>query len=206
MVCSNKKVIAVDCDDVLALFVPSLIAFHNYTYGSSLELKNFHSYEFYEVWGGTAEECMVKMHEFFESEYFSSMQPVAGAYDCLKELSEYYEFHIVTARQHFLEERTRAWIDAFFPGIFKDLHFGNHYGEGKRISKPEFCRAINAELLIDDAVKHARACSEAGIKTILFGDYAWNQLKNDEEDLDAKMVHRVSSWNEVKEILLPLKM
>lgn len=39
---------------VLGHFVPQLCLFHNEKYGTSLQLKDFYSYNFWEVWGGTA--------------------------------------------------------------------------------------------------------------------------------------------------------
>lgn len=46
----------------------------------------------------------------------------------LRSLTPFFNFVVVTARQHFLEERTRAWLNTHFQGVFTDVVFGNHYG------------------------------------------------------------------------------
>ncbi|CAM9707348.1 unnamed protein product [Discosporangium mesarthrocarpum] len=108
------------------------------------------------------------------------------------------ELHVVTSRQHTLEEVTRAWISKHFPEIFVDVHLGNHYGEsGEKISKPDLCKKIQAEMLIDDSLRYTRQCSTAGIKACLFGNYPWNST---DEPLPTTLV-RASDWDEVDKIL-----
>lgn len=61
----KKPVLAIDVDEVLAYFVPSLAEFHNEYYrcetGSLLTAESFVSYDFCKVWGGTMEESYVKV-------------------------------------------------------------------------------------------------------------------------------------------------
>ena len=59
---SGKPVVAVDIDEVLALFVPALVDFHNQSYESSLTPDSFFSYEFHEVWGGSQVETAEKVN------------------------------------------------------------------------------------------------------------------------------------------------
>ncbi len=58
---AKKQIIAVDIDEVLALFVPAVADFHNEVYESSLTADSFFSYEFHKVWGGTLEETNDKV-------------------------------------------------------------------------------------------------------------------------------------------------
>ena len=171
--------LAVDIDECLAHFIPALCEFHNEIHGSSLSSSSFSSYEFHNVWGGTREEADAKMISFFQSVHFKEkIRPIDGAFEALKWLKAQFpgvELHIVTARQHFLEDETRSWIAKHYPGIFEELHFGNHYStSGKKRSKPEMCREIGAIALIDDSQVYAGQCAVEGIKTVLFGNYAWN--------------------------------
>ena len=57
----KKKTIACDCDEVLAYFVPALAEWHNSEYGTKLNARDFHSYAFKKVWGGSHDETMTKM-------------------------------------------------------------------------------------------------------------------------------------------------
>ncbi|CAN0358697.1 unnamed protein product, partial [Discosporangium mesarthrocarpum] len=53
----KRRVVAIDLDEVLGLFVSQLVLFHNTTFGTSLTVEDFTSYEFHEVWGGGKEEA-----------------------------------------------------------------------------------------------------------------------------------------------------
>lgn len=77
------------------------------------------------------------------------------------------------------QDETIAWIEMHFPGIFKDIHFGNHWAkEGKSLSKSEICRNIGAHCLIDDNPGYAIECAEAGINVLLYDwkmEYPWSK-------------------------------
>jgi predicted amidohydrolase len=212
---SGRPVIAVDIDEVLADFIPALALFHNDTWGSSFSAQHFDSYEFHDVWGGTREECNVKMTSFFESVHFrEKIYPVPLAKECLQQLKEDtgVELHIVTSRQHAIADATREWIAKHYEGIFEELHFGNHYSSvGKKRSKPEMCKEIGALAIIDDSQTYAGQCAQEGIPCVLFGDYAWNKhdtgaggaawVEKVGPDV-AKYVHRVgTNWTQAAQTL-----
>jgi len=212
----GKPTIAVDCDEVLAQFVPALCEFHNATYGTpALSARTFHSYKFCEVWGGTNEESMEKVFAFFKSPYFlDNLKPIDGALNVLSSFRDSFDFVIVTSRQHSIQDQTLKWLRANFPpGIFKDVLFGNHWtrdapgpeiATSNKRSKQEMCRAANAVLLIDDSVKYARQCSTVLDGVVLFGNYAWNQLSEDESGLPEN-VTRANSWSEVARVLSDMR-
>ncbi|CAN0264382.1 unnamed protein product, partial [Ectocarpus sp. 12 AP-2014] len=166
----NKPVVAVDLDEVLGEFVLQLCAFHNDQHGTSLTPASFNSYYFHEVWGGTRAEADAKMVEFFKTPYFlDGIPPLAGATEVLRKHSRSLTFYVVTSRQDSLQAHTKRWIDAHYPGIFAGLRFGNHFStEGAVRSKPDLCRMIGAEMIIDDNTKYATECASAGIRTLLF--------------------------------------
>ena len=60
---SLKPVLAIDVDEVIAFFIPSLADFHNETYGNDVVLtaQSFFSYDFCKVWGGSLEDSYVKV-------------------------------------------------------------------------------------------------------------------------------------------------
>ncbi len=58
----QKTVLALDIDEVLALFVPKLVEYHNYVDPDHpLTPSAFFSYEFHKVWGGSKEDCAKKV-------------------------------------------------------------------------------------------------------------------------------------------------
>lgn len=101
------------------------------------------------------------MEIFFESKYFADdIRPVHGAYEALLDLKERYQLHIVTARQHKIEAVTRQWIERYYPGIFAEVHFGNHYStDGKSRTKIEICTSIGAFLLVRLYIEVCSTCS-----------------------------------------------
>lgn len=64
---STKPVLAVDVDEVIAFFIPSLAVFHNEVYGGDVPLtaQSFFSYDFCKVWGGSVEDSYVKVRSVF---------------------------------------------------------------------------------------------------------------------------------------------
>eukprot|EP00761_Pharyngomonas_kirbyi_P001564 gb/GECH01001568.1/.p1 GENE.gb/GECH01001568.1/~~gb/GECH01001568.1/.p1 ORF type:complete len:205 (+),score=54.90 gb/GECH01001568.1/:1-615(+) len=196
------SVIACDLDEVLGTFVEQLAQFHNRVYNTNLSLSDFDSYQFWNVWGGNAKEAATKINEFFESPEFDSLKPIPGAHEALKELKEKgYTLVLVTSRQTFLKEKTMKFLDKNYPGIFDQVRLGNHYGEGKKKSKPEMCRELGASILIDDSLKYCTECAHDDIKAVLFdlnGEYPWN---NTDEPLHSNIT-RVSNWKEALNVVL----
>eukprot|EP01084_Bolivina_argentea_P312233 540541_1 len=214
----RKPVIAVDLDEVLCHFVPHLAEFINHERPACcsptslpLSATDFFSYKFYEVWGGTQEDSDNLMQLFFASRFFigdenemnnaprEGVQPIQGAREILQKHLANFEFHVVTSRHTELEDETRRWINIHYPKIFSGVHLGNHYGKsGEMISKPEVCREINAQLLIDDCLQFVQMCGNEDIPTLLFQSYPWNMC--DKECLPPKCC-RVGGWDEVGRIL-----
>jgi uncharacterized HAD superfamily protein len=191
----SKLIVAVDMDEVLCHFVPKLIDFHNETYKTEIKFEGFHNYAFHKVWGGTPEETTQKVNLFFESPHFKSLPRVKNSFETLLKLKDRCTFVIVTSRQTALKEITLRYVEEHFPDIFDDIMLGNHYGEtGTKLSKPEMCQKVGATILIDDSLLYAQDCSKNGIKTILFGNYPWNQSKHDLHEL----IVRVSGWEDVE--------
>jgi uncharacterized HAD superfamily protein len=203
----ENRVIAVDLDEVLGSFVLQLCRFHNDTYGTDLNVSDFHSYHFADVWGGTSEAALQKVFQFFQSHYFTDIPPVDGALIALQRLkAEGATLYVVTSRQQVIEEATKEWLSRHYLNIFDGVYFGNHYAlEGKSISKPDMCKLCGAHVLIDDNLGYAQQCAAANIRVILFdheGAYPWNKT---EAELHVNIV-RLHSWEAVVDALLNMSM
>ena len=198
----KKKTIACDCDEVLAYFVPALAEWHNSEYGTTLNARDFHSYAFKEVWGGSHDETMAKMEAFFKTPFFLNIKPVENAFETLKRLSRRFRFVVVTSRQHYLKTQTIEWINRHFPGIFDEILLGNHWtrsdDRSAKITKQEMCAEAGACVLIDDSTKYALQCASSLDHVILFGHYAWNRGLG---KVFSSNVHRVANWKEVENFL-----
>lgn len=202
-------VIAIDLDEVLGHFIPPLCDFHNEAYGTSITPADFTSYRFCEVWGGDDQLSIEKVHAFFKSSHFLDIPVVPGAVASTTRLRELgYQLVIVTSRQLVIEQVTREWIARHFPSnTFSHIVFGNHWGvTGRKISKVELCRQLNAQLLVDDGLRYVTEMAAVSKPAILFdlnASYAWNRS---EKPLP-KGITRVHSWSAVVEkiqTILPL--
>ncbi|KAJ3316444.1 hypothetical protein HDU76_001788 [Blyttiomyces sp. JEL0837] len=185
----------------LSIFLPT----------THLNYRDFNSYKYEEVWGGTPAQAVEKVRLFYDSDHFSDrMQPVPGAYESLRILKSYYRLVIVTSRQEVVHEETHSFVKKHYPDIFDELHFANHHltvEEAARMvskTKSQLCKEVGAKILIDDALSHAMDCSANGIFVYLFdheGAYMWNKLAE-----DAKLppnVQRVHSWDDIVQALIP---
>ncbi|KAL1919056.1 uncharacterized protein VTP21DRAFT_2437 [Calcarisporiella thermophila] len=201
------RTLAIDLDECLSLTMAALVKWHNTHYGTQLKESDFFSYNYWEVWGGSRDESIVKVREFYVSEEFREMQPVPGALEAMKTLKERgFKLYVVTSRQEFVRKQTEEFIDRHFPNIFEDIILTNHYlatsEQGLAIPrmKSEICHQLKAELLVDDTLHNAFDVANAGINVLLFdlnASYAWSRLPEGEE-LPPR-VKRVFSWEQVLE-------
>ncbi len=91
--------IGIDFDEIITDSLSVIIELHNAKYGTKLKKEDFHSYRFWEIWGGTKEEAVRKVHEFMETDRFAHMSPVAGSLKVLRALKESgHELYIITGR------------------------------------------------------------------------------------------------------------
>ncbi|MCC7574247.1 hypothetical protein KO361_01530 [Candidatus Woesearchaeota archaeon] len=192
--------IGVDLDEVLCEFLSGLIDFHNSVYGSSLVFDDFFSYNFWEVWGGDVEEAKLKVFAFYESDFFKNLKPVKGAVEGVKALGEIHELFIITARQEFIADKTKVWLDLFFPGLFKGLIIVNHLSNsGVSRSKGDVCDELNISVMIEDSFGYAVDCLRNDRLVILFNK-PWNVNKG-----IVKGIVRVNSWEDCVRVINSFK-
>lgn len=184
--------IGVDLDEVISETLVAIIQFHNDTYGTRLELDDFKSYRFWETWGGTREEAVDKVHEFFRSPYARLAKPVVGAQNAVLELGKSNELHVITARPEELAGLTHYWIREHFNGAFAEIHFANHFSKigGRARTKAEICDALGVRMLIEDSADFAAECARDD-RAVFLLDRPWNKTEL------PSSVYRVSSWDDL---------
>ncbi|MCE0481837.1 hypothetical protein HAX54_039926 [Datura stramonium] len=196
----DKIVVAVDVDEVLGNFVSALNEFVADRYSSYHSVSEYHVYEFFKIWKCSRDEADIRVHEFFKTSYFKTgIRPIPGARQTLQKLSRFCNLSIVTSRQNAIKDHTIEWIERHYPGLFQDIHFGNHFAlNGQSIAKSDICRSLGANVLIDDNPRYAIECAEVGIKVLLFdyeNSYPWSKS----ESLNGHpMVKKVHNWGEVE--------
>ncbi|MBU2639375.1 MAG: hypothetical protein KKG75_01565 [Nanoarchaeota archaeon] len=182
--------IALDIDDVLADLVPALARFHNDRYGTKLKKKDFHSYRFSEVWGGSNGGAYGKMWSFLHSPYFFNLRPMEGAVEGIRGLGNNPENGLIsiTSRPRRLKNLTRNWIERYFPDISEIYFSRNNYVDfGNSPKKVDYCKSSSVDVLVEDSLEYARECGEGGIKVVLL-DQPWNRQETPEG------VVRVNNW------------
>ncbi|XP_020269331.1 uncharacterized protein LOC109844630 isoform X2 [Asparagus officinalis] len=195
----EKMVVAVDVDEALNKFIAD-------RYSLNHTVSDYYVYEFFRIWNCSRAEADIRVHEFFKTHYFTSgIHPIPGARDTLHKLSSFCNLSVVTSRQNVIKDHTLQWIEQHYPGLFQEIHFGNHFAlDGKSKPKSEICRSLGAQVLIDDNPRYALECAEIGIRVLLFdyyNSYPW--CKNDTVD-SHPLVTRVKDWEEVEQNLASL--
>lgn len=192
--------VAVDVDEVLGSFLATLNVFCQEEYRISHDVSEFFVYDFMKIWKCSQAEANHRVHQFFESEHFNEgIPPIPGAFEALQRLSGYCHLSVVTSRQHVIRAPTLEWIKRHFPGIFEDVHFGNHFAlSGAARPKSEICKELGLEVLIDDNPRYALECAEHGIRVLLFDwnlSYPWSKTADGPEH---PLITRVKDWDDVE--------
>ncbi|KAJ7289976.1 hypothetical protein O6H91_10G104000 [Diphasiastrum complanatum] len=192
--------VAVDVDEVLGSFLATLNIFIAERYFLRHNLSEYHVYDFMQIWNCSQIEANQRVHAFFESEHFKDgIFPIPGAYQSLLRLAEYCNLIVITSRQHIIRKPTMDWIEQHFPGIFEEVHFGNHFAlHGQARPKSEICRSMGVDILIDDNPRYAVECAEHGIEVLLFDfkeSYPWSRTPDGPVH---PLITRVRDWMEVE--------
>ncbi|XP_047307818.1 uncharacterized protein LOC124911385 [Impatiens glandulifera] len=200
----DKVVVAVDVDEVLGNFVSTLNLFIADRYSLNHSVSEYHVYEFAKIWNCTRDEANIRVHEFFKTPYFKrGIQPIPGAQEALQKLSRFCNFSVVTSRQNAIKDDTIEWIEKHYPGLFQDIHFGNHFClEGQSRTKSEICSSVGAKILIDDNPRYAAECAEAGMGVLLFdyeNSYPWCKT---ESVWEHPLITKVHNWKQVEDELM----
>lgn len=200
----EKIVVAVDVDEVLGNFVSALNRFIADRYSVKHSVSEYHVYEFFKIWNCSRDEADIRVHEFFKTSYFKTgIHPIPGAQQALHKLSRFCNLSIVTSRQNAIKDHTIEWIEKHYPGLFQEIHFGNHFAlDGESRPKSEICRSLGAKVLIDDNPRYAIECAEIGIRVLLFdyeNSYPWCKTESVSQH---PLVTKVHDWEEVEQQLV----
>lgn len=193
----TKKIIAVDADDTLFDENTAIRLYMNDTYGFKhteadyLVTGPFENY-WERIWQLEPEKTHKMYEEFVGSFKKQHLAPIKNAFQVLKRLQQEYDLVIITSRDHRTVEWTHAALSKHYPELFNDVHFVALWGNGEKVTKAKICVEIGASYLIDDSYDHCKLASEAGVQTILFGDYGWNRNK----PLESRMT-RCKDWQAV---------
>jgi len=193
----SKKRIAVDIDDVLAAYAEGFVAFSNERWGTNLTVEDYDEH-WAAMWQTDHEETERRAQLINESGIHGRFRHDDTAAAVLRRLKERFDLVVVTARLISNKAVTAVWVERYFEGIFSEVRHAGIWEQDvpdrHTLTKVDVLREVGVDYLVDDQPKHCLAAAEAGMPTILFGDYAWNR---NVEVPDG--VTRCRDWGEVEE-------
>jgi uncharacterized HAD superfamily protein len=193
-----KKVIAIDVDDVLAANAAGFVAYSNKRWGTNLTVDDYQEH-WGEMWQIDHEESEQRALEFHQSSAIAEYDHDDTALPVLLELKRNYRLVVVTSRRKMVERPTLEWLNRHYEDVFDEIMFAGLFDAGNtegayKGTKLDTLKHIDAAYLIDDQTKHCFPAAEAGIRAILFGEYAWNR-----EEALPDGVTRCRNWQAVGE-------
>lgn len=192
----QKTILAVDCDEVLADTIWSLLAFNTYMFnGLPIQRSDITTFFRHEIpwYNASYEYAQSYRDDFFASPYAIETLPVLWSQQWVKKLKElWYDLKVVTSRRLTRKQLTLDWIEKFFPGMFSDIVFWestieNHHG----VNKAELMNHIGATCLIDDWLHNCLQIADWWYEALLM-----DNPRNRFPDLPT-WVHRVGNRDEI---------
>jgi 5'(3')-deoxyribonucleotidase len=181
--------IAVDLDEVLFPLLKPMMKYHRVNEPSTMR----YPYKFSEVFGVTPDRAQSMLYAYCDTYEFENQRPVIGARHNVEAISQNVDkMYIVTGRQEFLRDKTEKWIQTHFPNVFNDIIFTNSYTPDE-IRKADVCKALNADLVIDDLIETCKDCKELKIKSINYIGipvYPWCTPERSE-------IFKAASWTDI---------
>jgi uncharacterized HAD superfamily protein len=197
----TKPILAIDIDDVLMPHYDELAAFLSREFKvkiTSLDISQRKSLDMIEASSGLGREEILKRIDAYLLTDDFYLDPYPGAFEALTKLVKHYRLVSITARPMPMTTMTQAWIRKHFPSLFEEIKFVGPMGWGQGSSdKADALGELKVTVLVDDHLRHCGVAAKLGIRTLLFGDYAWNQLEKLPDGIE-----RVHNWDEVLDRLL----
>lgn len=167
----HRKAIAVDIDEVLCPFLIPMAKWR----GLKIKKKKY-PYVYREVFDIPELKSREMVYEFYESDDFRNLEPLPGAWKGMAKLYDNgYKIYVVSGRQSRVRDETERWLGWNFPFQIHDLILTNSYMPCE-IQKSDICKAIGANIIIDDNYDICVQCEQEHIKAYNFvGDpmYPW---------------------------------
>lgn len=175
-----KPLIALDIDDTLADSTETIITSVNSHFDANIPREAY--FKPGEYWGYYkrvwAEHGLELNEEDLDEKMVADMTELAllpSALFVVNQLSDRYDFVIVTARNPKREELTRTWLRQALPDHDIDVHFSEAHRDESKMTKGQICKKLGAQYLIDDNVGHCEGAAAEGITAVLFGEYGWHE-------------------------------
>jgi len=191
-----QKIIAIDCDEVVANTIDSIFTFNGHTFNwLPIQRDDITTFFWHEIpkFAANAEYVQAYRDDFFLSPEAMHIAPLSWAKQWVQALYDlWYDLKIVTSRWQGIEQMTREWIEQHFPGLFSDVVFWSATIHNHHLTnKADLMRYIGATSLVDDGLHNCLQVSAWWYETLLF-DNPWNQT-----EMHIPGMKRVKDWQEI---------
>jgi hypothetical protein len=205
---SRLPLLGVDLDNVLSASDASMLLALERVTGRPLTAHAASSYEALAAGLISRDEVMEALEVFHGADELGRLEVTSGAADALRELSERYEVHVVTARPESTRVATAAWLEARGMGeAVSGLHFANPSPSAQPIHGQPDGRASKTELpypwsaFVEDHLPTALAFARRGVVSCLLS-VPWHAHGDGHGDEDPPNLVRVASWADAARVLL----
>lgn len=183
--------VGTDLDDCVLDYVGTFSEFCRERYGTTFMFEDFTEYDFSKVMQTDREVVIRYIKEFNNSKTLLDTEPIP-TYGEIEQIASVGQIIPITARPRDLGYATRIYLDYHFPGFFQEVNFSRDPKTKKRdyYNKARICKRLGIDVMIEDNLKYATACADAGVRTLLF-DRPWNRRG------DIANLERVCSYQEI---------
>lgn len=172
--------IGIDIDEVLSETIDFALDYHNWEiHGKKLERNQVSDYWLPHISGfeflSEEEAARFFIDAMLSPRALQEVKPVVWAYEILTEWKKlWHEFCAITARGEPLREFTEKWLEKYFPSLFNEVIFCNHYWpEFPKYTKEEICLEKGIKTFIEDNQNYAIDLEKLGINVFLL-EKPWN--------------------------------
>ncbi len=162
------KRVAIDIDEVLMPFVRPMARWK----GVKMPPSNTrYEYVYRDMFNITEEESVEMVRGFYKSNEFAEIKPIRGSQLGMTRIrSNFDRVYAVTGRQDIVRDRTEAWLNQHFEGVFDDVILTNSFTDYE-VSKLDICRSLAINTIYDDNMHTCLQCKEAGMVAFNFMGY-----------------------------------
>jgi len=167
----HKKVITIDCDEVLANTIDAVLEHHHYQVKWEIltreQITNYHLHEMKSLYMTQKEDKNYFDGFLRKKASIDVIQPVVWAREKLQALKDAgHTLYVVTWRSDELQHNTYAWVDKHYPSLFDDIVFANTHKYNQK-KKSDICHDLQSILMVEDFLFYARDVWQSWIKTYL---------------------------------------
>jgi len=189
------KIIWIDLDEVLAETVDKVLEKNNnIIWDLYFEKEHLTNYYIYNIpWINIDKNKAIDYFRWvLYYDHNLEIKPVLWALEKLLEFkNKGYVLKVITARADDLENYTNLWLEKYFPGIFSEVYFANHFTDNHK-EKSEICKDLNLSMMIEDNYDYALDLANNWIKTYLI-ERPWNK----ELDIKHENIIRFKHWGDI---------